>query len=196
MGTRADDIDGFSGHRWPQYQEEIQPFIQLLHDEGCTSYLEIGCRYGDTWHAVGMSLPKGSRLVGVDLPGARSGMISKRGHRGSHAYLMRAAEDLCKHGYDAHIIIGNSHERKIVKEVAAFTPFDAVFIDGDHTPKGLREDLANYGPMARIIALHDIHGHGKNTKQIMPVFKELAKGKRSMKFVHDGLRRGIGVIWR
>ena len=193
MGTRADDSIGFSGHRWPQYQEEIQAFIQLLKDEGCTSYLEIGCRYGDTWHAVGMALPKGSKLVGVDLPGTRSGIIHS--HRDSGIYLERAAKDLCKHGRNSHVIIGNSHDQRTIKKAAALAPFDAVFIDGDHTPKGVREDLANYGPMARIIALHDIHGQGNNTRHMMAIFKEFAEGKKSMKFVHDGLRRGIGVFW-
>ena len=190
------DIYGFSGQAWPQYQEEIQGFIQVLKDEGCTSYLEIGCRYGDTWHAVGMALPEGSTLVAVDLPGAKSGMKNKGSHQNSGIYLKRAEKDLRKHGRDAHVIIGDSQEEETIAKVAALAPFDAVLLDGDHTERGVRKDLANYEPMAKIIAFHDIAGKGKWAQQIRPIFKEFADGKKSVKFVQDGLRRGIGVVWR
>jgi len=157
---------------------------------------EIGCRYGDTWHAVGMALPEGSKLVGVDLPGAKSGMKNKGGHRNSSIYLKRAGKDLRKHGRNAHVIIGDSQEQKTISRVAALAPFDALLIDGDHTENGVRKDLANYGPMAKIVAFHDICGKGQWAVQIRPIFKAFAKGRRAGKFVHDGLRRGIGVVWR
>ena len=190
------DILGFSRHPWPQYQQEVKGFIQLLLDEGCTSYLEIGCRYGDTWHAVGMALPKGSRLVAVDLPGAKSGFKKKGGHQNSGIYLKRAGKDLKKHGREAVVIIGDSQEKETISMVATLAPFDAVLIDGDHTREGVNKDLENYGPMARMIAFHDICGTGKWARQIRPIFEEFAKGKKSVKFEYDGLRRGIGVVWK
>ena len=76
-----------------------------------------------------------------------------------------------------------------------YAPLDVVLIDGDHTAHGVRADLANYGPMARLIAFHDICGTGKWARQIRPIFEEFAKDKKSVEFVHDGLRRGIGVVW-
>ena len=196
MAHKGDDICGFSGMPWPQYQEEIQGFIQLLKDEGCTSYLEVGCRYGDTWHAVGMALPGGSRLVGVDLPGAKSGMKNKGGHQNSGGYLKKAGKDLIKHGRDAHVIIGDSQDQETIAKVVELAPFDIVLIDGDHTARGVRMDLRNYGPMARMVAFHDICGEGKWARQIRPIFKKVADGKRSVTFEHDGLRRGIGVVWK
>lgn len=195
MAYKKNDIMGFSGRPWPQYQEEIKGFIQLLLDEGCTSYLEVGCRYGDTWHEVGISLPEGSKLVAVDLPGAKSGQRNKGGHQNSGIYLRKAGKDLIKHGRDATVIIGDSQEEETILEVSKLAPFDALFIDGDHTAKGVKTDLKNYGPMARIVAFHDICGTGKWARQIRPIFKQFAKGKKFMKFAHDGLRRGIGVVW-
>ena len=189
------DIMGFSGKPWPQYQKEIQGFIQLLLDEGCKSYLEIGCRYGDTWHAVGMALPKHSKLVAVDLPGAKSGQKHKGGHQNSFIYLKRAKKDLQRHNRDAHVIIGDSQDKIIIGTVKWFAPFDAILIDGDHTANGVRQDLENYGPMAKFVAFHDIVGTGKWARQIRPIFLEYAEGKKSVEFVRDGLRRGIGVVW-
>jgi len=190
-------MSGFSGKKWVQNKEEIQGFIKLLQDEGCTSYLEIGCLYGDNWHAVGMALPKGSKLVAVDLPAHNAGMKSKR-NQDSVGYLKRAGEDLRKHGRDAHVIIGDSHDESIVSQVAALAPFDAIFIDADHTERGVRLDLANYGPMARIIGFHDIYTKKKRewTCQVMPTFKAFAEGKRSCEFAYDKSRGGIGVVWQ
>ena len=189
------DIAGFSGMPWPQYQEEINGFIKLLKDENCTSYLEVGCRYGDTWHAVGMALPEGSRLVAVDLPGAKSGKKKKGGHQNSGMYLDRARNDLRKHYRNAFVIIGDSQDSLTISMAKIYAPFDVVLIDGDHTAHGVRTDLANYGPMARLVAFHDIVGTGKWSRQIRPIFLKFAEGKKSKEFVRDGLRRGIGVVW-
>ena len=195
MAKKIGDINGFSGRPWPQYQKEIKGFIQLLKDEGCTSYLEVGCRYGDTWHAIGMSLPEGSKLVACDLPGAKSGQKHKGCHQNSGIYLKRAGKDLCKHGQNAHVIIGDSQDQETITKVATLAPFDIILIDGDHTANGVRTDLENYGPMARMVAFHDICGTGKWARQIRPIFEKFGKGKKSIEFAHDGLRRGIGVVW-
>lgn len=188
------DIMGFSGKPWPQYQEEIKKFIQLLLDENCRSYLEIGCRYGDTWHAVGMALPEGSKLVAVDLPGGKLGKEVR--HQHSASFLKKAKRHLVRNGQDAHFIIGDSQSDIIIQTTRQFAPFDVVFIDGDHTAHGVRKDLENYAPMARLVAFHDIVGTGKWARQIRPIFLEYAEGKKSIEIVHDGLRRGIGVVWR
>jgi len=94
------------------------------------------------------------------------------------------------------MIIGDSHEKEIIAKVAALAPFDALFIDGDHTKQGVYLDYANYRHMARIVAFHDICGQGRNTRKLGPLFETFAADKRSVKFVRDGLTRGIGVIWQ
>ncbi len=196
MAFKKGDIAGFSGKPWPQYQFEIQGFIDLLCSENVRSYLEIGCRYGDTWHAVGSALEQGSRLVGLDLPGAKSGFEHKGGHQDSGDYLELAASDLRKQGQDAVVIIGNSHKRNTIETARAAGPYDAILIDGDHTAAGVNSDWDDYGPMGRIVAFHDISGNGKWALQIRPIFQLLAKKLRSTTIIHDDLRRGIGVLWR
>ena len=175
-------IRGFSGSVWPQYQEEIQPFIGLLKGHDVKSYLEIGCRHGDTFHAVGSALPKGSLLVAVDLPA---------GARYENA-LRCAASDLKKQGQKVVIIIGNSHSDEIVKSVSKHAPFDAVFIDGDHSFDGVRADWRNYGPMGNLVAFHDISK--TESDQGMSLFNELKQQYKHLEFAFYDTG-GIGVIW-
>lgn len=196
MAQRIEDRIGFSGKPWPQYPDEIDPFIQMLVEEGVRSYMEVGCRYGDTFHAVGCALPLGSTLVAVDLPGAKSGQKNKGGHQDSWQYLISAADDLRSRGQKAHVILGDSHEEETRAKAAVYAPIDALLIDGDHTAEGVRKDWHDYGPMARIVAFHDIAGEGKWARQIRPLFDELAATHKHKTFIYDGKRRGIGVIWR
>jgi hypothetical protein len=195
MAQHVGDIHGFSGKPWPQYQREIHGFIALLKAEGVRSYLEVGCRYGDTWHAVGSALPEGSLLVGVDLPGFKSGTENKGSHQDSGLYLKRAAVDLRAKGRDAHVIIGDSHEQDTVQLTATFAPFDAALLDGDHSSDGITADWNSYGKMARMVAFHDIAGMGRWPCQVRPVYEKACIGRRHEEFIYDGLRRGIGVVW-
>lgn len=187
---------GFSGKRWLQYKDEIDPFIRLLIDEGCTSYLEIGCCYGDNLHAVGMALPEGSKIVGVDYPGAYRGISNGyKKWRDSGQYLKRAAADLLANGRNARIILGDSHEAGVIQAVAALGPFDAVFIDGDHSSKGVRQDWEAYGKLGRIVAFHDIAGDTWNAKNIKPTWWDARDGRKWKEIVAEPNNRGIGVIW-
>ena len=177
-------IRGFSRTIWPQYQEEIQKFITLLKIKRVTSYLEVGCRHGDTYHAVGLALPKGSLLVAVDLPGARLGKNNQK----SEKSLYHAASDLKRRGQNAVVIIGDSHSSKVYKKVKKHAPFDVVFIDGDHSPEGARADWNDYGPMARLVAFHDIQ------TKVAPLYKELKQQYKHMEFAFFQ-KGGIGIIW-
>jgi predicted O-methyltransferase YrrM len=187
---RRDRRLGFSGKRWPQLVSELDAFVDLLAAEGVRSYLEIGALYGDTFHHIGMSLPKGAHLVAADLPGWKRGQPIGR-HGGSGEYLKAAARDLKKRGREAHIIFGDSHDAETIAEVSKHAPFDAIMIDGDHTPKGAMADWQDYGQMGRIVAFHDIAGIPDVTK----VWETVRKGNRWKEIISPDRQGGIGVIW-
>jgi predicted O-methyltransferase YrrM len=195
MDRNHDRIKGFSGKRWPQLQSEFRPFLKLLQREGVRRYLEIGCLHGDTFHAVGMALPEDSTLVAVDLPATKRGVEGAGRHKDSADWLRAAAADLHKHGRNAHVIIGNSHDAQTIALAAAHAPYDAVFIDGDHTIEGATADWENYGPMGRIVAFHDISGE-KFRADVRKVWRQAREGLRWEEFVSDDVRGGIGVLWR
>lgn len=190
---------GWSGKPWPQYAGEVHAMIELFQREGVRSYLEVGCRYGDTFHTVGLALPEGSRLVAVDLPGAYSSDKrpgGRRRHQDSGVYLERAAKHLTKHGRPSTVIIGNSQHAGTVAKVQALAPFDAAFIDGDHALDGVTADWRNYGPMARIVAFHDIVGEKSASYGPRRLFTELAATHRHHTIACGAASCGIGIIWR
>jgi len=190
MRTHPLKIRGFSGRTWPQYQEEIQRFISLLKDRDVKSYLEVGCKHGDTFHAVGLALPKGSLLVAVDFPGARRGKLTG-GSKNSYKVLHRSASALKKRGQKSVVIIGDSHSKEVIKNVKKHSPFDAILIDGDHSFDGVRADWNNYGPMGTLVAFHDIRGDNDKGGTL---FNELKQQYTHTEFAFYN-KGGIGVIW-
>jgi hypothetical protein len=193
------DGAGFSGESWPQYREEIERFIALLLRENVRSFLEIGCRYGDTLHAVGMALPEGSRLTGVDWGKSfvrEGGRRRREPSEFKRGRLMRCAAALTENGRRTDIVIGDSRATGTRQMAMLGGPYDAVFIDGDHSRAGVEIDWRNYGPMSRkIVAFHDVCSDGSRLTGPGALFRELAATRRHETISVDPKRRGIGVLW-
>lgn len=176
-----------------QHQGEIDRFIAILKSENVRSYLEIGSKFGGSLWQVATSLPHGSRIVSVDLPW---------GKRESEPQLRSCVADLQRLGYETHLFLDDSTNSDVVNAVRSLGPFDACFIDANHTEPFVRKDWANYGPMCRIVAFHDIGWaprpmpSGKMPIEVQAVWNEI-KGN----FRHEEIREcprdnGIGVLWR
>lgn len=179
-----------------QDKNEFNVWCDLLRSEGVQSYLEIGSKYGEALHRVALALPLGSRVVGVDLP------------RGTPHW--ERSEEALKHnvrklnvlGYEAHLIWGDSVKAETIERVAELGPFDAVFIDANHTLDYVRSDWHNYGAMAnKLVAFHDIGwiANGRPTQIDVPEFWENIKGgfrHLEIKMCPTECNNGIGVIWK
>lgn len=171
-----------------QFAPEMNIFVSVLRAECVTSYLEIGSKFGGSLRTVGRSLPKSSRIVSVDL--CRHG-----------GDLPDCVHELNQVGQVATLISGNSADPAVVSRVAAHAPFDAIFVDGDHTLEGVTADWENYGKMGRVVAFHDIswsrppgwEGHRIH----VPEFWNAVKGDfPHMEIRLDRGNNGIGVLWR
>lgn len=175
---------------------EIGRFIDILREEGVRSYLEIGSKFGGSLWQVARSLPIGSRVVSVDLPQGDTSFKETQPHLEE---CVRALREL---GYDVHLILGDSTKPEIVEAVRALGPFGACFIDANHTEPFVRTDWANYGPMARLVAFHDIGWRERpEPSKKMPI--EVPKVWNEIKADHyfEEIKlcprdNGIGVLWR
>lgn len=185
-----------------QSKSELTALIKLIQAENCRSYLEIGCKFGGSLWLVGNALPKGSRIVAVDLPHGDTSFKETLPH------LRQCAEELRKRGYDVHLLIGDSTDSGVVEQVQSLAPFDAIFIDANHTLPYVQKDWNNYGPLGKLVAFHDINffrpgGLPPHKKPIeVPAFwNEVKKDRRHVEIIHSvannvGCRdNGIGVLW-
>lgn len=187
------ELKTFSTRRASQNAFELTSFVKYLNENGVKRYLEIGARHGDTFHHVMNALPKGSYGLAVDLPGGLWG-TSKSANQ-----LQIAMFDLKNKGYDAHMLLGNSTEKDVIEQIREHGPFDAVFIDGDHTLSGVTKDWEAYRDMAPIVAFHDIVGTGQKEKvsdnpvEVPLLWETIKKDYECIEFIDHHSNMGIGV---
>jgi predicted O-methyltransferase YrrM len=168
---------------------EHERFCALLRKEEVRSYLEIGSKFGGSLYRVSLALPPGSKLVAVDLPVGDS-----------IASLKSCVQFLQAGGHEARLVLGDSTDAEVVERVRAHGPYDCVFIDGNHLLPFVMKDWANYGPMGKIVAFHDISWKGPRPGKAsidVPQFWEAIK----IDYRHEEIRleardNGIGVLWR
>lgn len=175
---------------------EIAAFIEILKREGVSRYLEIGSKHGGSLWRIANALPGGSRIVSVDLPHGDGSFKESQGP------LEECVAALKAKGHDAHLILGDSTDAGVVEQVKALAPFDACFIDANHTLPYVTKDWENYGPMCRIVAFHDIGWKARpEPSKKMPIevpqlWSAIKGGYRHDEINLDPRDNGIGVLWR
>lgn len=180
-----------------QVEKEIDGFADIVAESGALSYLEIGSKFGGSLERVARRLPEGSRVVAVDLPNGTRAWSESRVALGG---VMSCLNTL---GHETHMIWGDSTDPKIIEQVRKLGPFDAIFIDANHTLPYVEKDWSNYGPMGKIVAFHDIAWHRApewvGTRIDVPQFWDRVKHDFrhvELKYCETGKNNGIGVLWR
>lgn len=174
-----------------QIDGEFARFVELLKSENVKSYLEVGSQYGGALWQAANALPKGSRVVSVDLPhGDQSTAIS----------LKECVEELRK-DYDAHLHLGDSTHPDVIEWARKHGPFDCVFIDANHSLPFVTKDWENFGPLGRMVALHDIVWDrpvrpGRVPIEVSKLWRQIKGDHQHLEIIEPGSEKGIGVLWR
>lgn len=179
-----------------QHPDEIREFCEFLKQKQIASYLEVGSKFGGALWLVTRIMPKGSRVVSVDLPNSHWGRSE------SQPSLEACIAHLRRDGYDARLFLGDSTAPDIVERVTALAPFDAIFIDANHTEPYVRKDFANYGKLSRIVCFHDVGWNPANPHkmpiEVPKVWAELKTAYRDQatfyEICHDNGHNGIGIL--
>ncbi len=151
---------------WPiklgQVTQEIQALLSILSKQNITAMLEIGTAYGGTLFLFTRIVDSNARIISLDLPSGKFGggyenfkvpFYTNFAQKNQRIFLIRA---------DSHSPSSLSTVKSILKE----QKLDFLFIDGDHTYKGVKMDFQMYRPLVHedgLIALHDICKHPPET---------------------------------
>jgi predicted O-methyltransferase YrrM len=155
--------------------------------------VEVGTAGGGTlllWSRV--AHPEAT-IVTIDLPGGDFG-------GGSSQLRVPLFRKLPLPGQTLHIIRGNSQIQETVDLTRSFLtnkPADFLFIDADHTAKGVRTDYGLYSPLVRkggIIAFHDI-GITRPEYGVRALWMELKEKHETREIFGKPLTYGIGLLY-
>jgi len=146
-----------------QLRDEIKALSNLVKREQPQSVLEIGTAKGGSFYIWSRYLDSVDRLISLDLPDGQFG--------GGYDELKTNIFREFSPSKEMHFVRDNSHQQGTYEEVSALVDdgIDFLFIDGDHTYEGVKQDFEMYSELVSdggIIALHDIATHPNDEEEV------------------------------
>lgn len=138
-----------------QIKQEFLSLITILSKRNILSMLEIGTSSGGTLFLFTRAANPDAKLISLDLPGGEFGS-------GYRAFRKSIYTNFARKNQRIFLIRADSHQASSlskVKSIVKGQKLDFLFIDGDHTYEGVKQDFRMYGRLVRkggLIAFHDI----------------------------------------
>ena len=145
----------FKTMRCMQNPYEIESLFHMVHELQPKTVLEIGTAKGGALYLWAQAAHPEALVMSVDLPDGEFG-------GGYHESRIPFYKSFARPQQQLHLVRDDSHAAHTlehVKRILGDRPLDFLFIDGDHTYKGVKQDFELYGPLVRkggIIGFHDI----------------------------------------
>lgn len=177
----------------PQHKDEIKALALFVHQLNPKIVVEIGTKFGGTfmiWNEV-----TNARTISVDLVEGIHGGVTRESTDKRNLNFKDWYGDKCS------FIEGNSHDQSTYDALFKHlngNQIDFLFIDGDHTYEGVKQDYEMYSKLVRTdgyIAFHDINNtayHISRDVHVDKLWNELEHEK--IEFNVKGEWGGIGVI--
>jgi predicted O-methyltransferase YrrM len=158
--------------------------------------LEIGtCRGGTLFCWCALAAPDAT-VISLDLPGG----IHGGGYPPWKVFFYRR---FAQPAQKLHFLRGDSHSPAMLDTVKKLVPpggLDFLFIDGDHTLAGVRQDYEMYSPLVKsggAIVFHDVCDHlPEYDCHVDEFWNDLKQGREHWEFIENPAqgRYGIGLI--
>ncbi len=145
-----------------QVKWEISELIQRLDQLKPRILMEIGTMNGGTLFLFTRIADPHARLLSLDLPWGQFGYGYPKNKIKLYQTFARETQKL-------ELIRANSHDQKSVdrvREILKGEKLDFLFLDGDHTYAGVKQDFEMYSPFVKnggLIGFHDIAPHPPET---------------------------------
>jgi predicted O-methyltransferase YrrM len=146
-----------------QVRSELLDFLALVRSAKPQRVLEIGTAEGGMLFLLAWASSPGAHVLSLDIQkydAARLRLYRGFGRRGQHLDVLHA---------DSHL----DDTRREVEKFFRDHLLDVLFIDGDHSYDGVREDYQRYSPLVRpggLVAFHDIVEGRPETSGDVPRF--------------------------
>ena len=183
-----------------QKKSEILEFCKFIYKLKPRRILEIGTAKGGSLFLFSRISGKNSTIFSIDLPIIKYvGGITLAPPPKIFFKAFKLDDQKMA------IIRGDSHDSstlKKVKRILKKNKIDILFIDGNHSYKGVKKDFEIYSPLVRkngIIAFHDIvEVPSESGVRVNKFWNEIKEYYEYLEFVEDWNqgRYGIGVIYK
>lgn len=164
-----------------QIREEIINLVELIEKERPKNILEIGTQKGGTLY-FWINIESASQIISIDL------------EKDNLKPVKEGVEDK-----ELILINGNSHKEEVFEKVQRKLNYklDFLFIDGDHSYEGVKQDFETYSSLVTkngLIAFHDIVPASKKRVGGVPDFwGEIKEDYKSKEFVKSWNQPGFGI---
>ena len=179
-----------------QVRDEILRLLEFVEKQRPKIVLEIGTAIGGNLFLLCQTASEDACMISIDLPGGRYG-------EGYPLWRVPLYKMFPFKNQRLHLIRADSHQVSTlwkVKHILGGMKIDLLFIDGDHTYEGVKQDFEMYHPLVKssgLIAFHDIAPHQKQYECGVDRFwNEIKSSYEYEEIVKDWQQQsaGIGII--
>jgi predicted O-methyltransferase YrrM len=180
-----------------QVRTELIELMRVVANLRPATALEIGTHSGGTLFLLCKLSAVKAKIISVDLPRGRFG----GGYTAGKVPLYRR---FARDGQSLHFLRQDSHKQETadaIKNILGGAPLGYLFIDGDHTYEGVKQDFEMYSPLVGeggVVAIHDIAGAGSGWGSgVQRFWKEVRGGRAYQEIIANATQEGcgIGLLW-
>ncbi len=180
-----------------QVPYEIKELLKIIKRSKPKALLEIGTAYGGTLFLFCMVSDPEAIIISIDLPKGPFG----GGYPSWRAPLYKA---FARGNQQIYLLREDSHDLSTfekVRNILNKRKLDVLFIDGDHSYKGVKSDFKMYSRLVKkggLIIFHDIVPGSPNLVGGVPIFWNEIKHKFNYIEIVESWKQGsagIGIIY-